>query len=143
MPADQLRHHDPGLVIVTFGEVIASGYAADEFCTVELLEDEVTETAGEDGSVVRSANRKRLGQVTLRLFHLSPTNSLLQAIRDADRASFGAGVKPLTVAQGAKTWTMPQAWIVRAPNVPLGAEAPVREWVFRGSPLQFIEGTAT
>ena len=140
MPADELRHHDPGLVVVTFGPVIVSGYAADEFCTVELMEDEVMEVAGEDGSVVRSANRKRLGQVTLRIFHTSPTNAMLQAIREADRLLFGAGVYPLVVSQGVgKKWVMPQAWIVKSPNVPLGAEAPVREWVFRGSPLQFVE----
>jgi hypothetical protein len=132
----------PGLITVTFGEVIASGVADGSFATVEMSEDGIVEQVGEDGSVVLNQNLNELGQLTLRLLHQSPINGILLAIYNANRLSFGSGVRHLTVAdENNKTLAFaPQAWIVRAPNLDYGDMAQPREWLIRGSPMRISGG---
>lgn len=139
---DELRTYSPGLVTVIFGEVIMVGYADGSFMSFEMAEDAITEQVGEDGSVVLNQSLNEVGEVTVRLWHQSPTNDLLQSIHNNNRLAFGSGVRPLRVVDGNGNTTIdaPQAWISRIPNVELADQASPREWKLRGSPMRVTGG---
>lgn len=143
MQPDIVRPYTPGLVIVTFGEVIAVGAADGSFATVEMVEDGVVEQVGADGSVVINQSMNELGQLTLRLFGTSPANTLLQAIYNASRTSVVLGVRALTVFDGSTNTThaAPAAWITRSPNREYADQLSPYEWVIRGSPMTTVGGT--
>lgn len=143
MAADpNVRTYDPKLVIVTFGTIIAGGYAEGTFITITQNGNSFEKTRGADGGVDRVNKNASDYSATLVLKRTSLTNDLFSAIAIADKAA-NAGKYPLTVKDlnGTSLFFAEQAWIAKEPDPEDGDTIANREWRFdTGIAAQFIGG---
>lgn len=126
-----LSNYDPGLVVVTFGSLILSGYADGAMIAAQRDEDAYSKVVGSQGDTVRVRNRNRNGMVTVNLQQSSPINTALSAIAALDEVS-NLGVKPLQIKDlnGTTLVAAPAAWIRKVADVALSQSAENREWIF-------------
>lgn len=127
----KVRTYDPKQVLVTFGPVILSGYAAGTFINIARNGDVFEKVRGADGSVDRVNKNANDFSVTLTLKQTSPANTELSALLAADILG-NAGVLPLIVKDlgGATLFTAPQAWIAKDPDDGFSDTLESREWRF-------------
>lgn len=137
-----VRTYDPQKVIVTFGPIIATGYADGTFISVERNGNMFEKVRGADGGVDRVNKNAFDFGVTLTLKQTSPTNNALSAMMTADQLT-NAGIVPLLVKDllGNTIFAAPQAWIAKEPTMEDGSDLGTREWLFETGPaVNFIGG---
>ena len=98
---------------------------------------------GPGGSVaVSRARGPRLGTLRLRVMQTSPSNSMLQALCDAqDAPGFSAyPIAQLHNLQGGENVIMPRAVITKEPEIGYSDGIEVREWTLKGLATQQAAG---
>jgi len=134
-----LRTLDPDKHLFIWGAVKAEGYAEDDCIDIDELADLYETYRGVDGETTRIKLKNRGATVMLRLAESSPTNALLSAIRELDKA--GLGVFPLTVKSvGTGTYFAAKCWIKKSPKVVKGRKVNVMEWAFEVAKLDRFDG---
>ena len=130
-------------VIVTWGEIIFSGFADGTFVTVEQNEDSFALMVGADGDACRSKSNNRSGRMTATLLQSSGTNDLLSAAHNIDiQSPSGDGIKTLLVKDntGRTLHTAENAWIVKPATTSFARETENREWTLETDNLQSFVG---
>ena len=123
--------YDPKKVIITFGGVPISGFAAGTFLNVTASSERFTKVVGADGEVSRSKSADETHEVTITLKQSSLSNQYLSGIETIDKLT-SAGILPLTITDlnGGTLKFWPQAWISTDPELGYAAEQTDREWTF-------------
>lgn len=122
--------YDPGSIVLSWGSILAQGYAKGTFVKVARDEDAFSKDVGADGEVSRARNRNRAGSVTFTLMQASATNDAFSAQAQADEL-LGTGVAPLLIKDlfGTTLLRAPNAWIRKKADVEFGKEQGDREWI--------------
>jgi len=136
-----------GLTLPTAHTV--AGFGEDEFLTIELADDDYTAISGADGYISRSALPNPLGTSTLTLMQNSPSNIILEALREADKLIVGAGLFKLSVTVpefkngavvsgfGTGETLTATAWITKMADYNFGKETGERAWVLQVAEPKF------
>ena len=124
--------YDPKKVIVTFGGMPISGFAAGTFINVTPSADRFTKVVGADGEVSRSKSADNTHEITITLLQSSLSNQYLSGIETLDKIS-SRGILPLTITDlnGLTIKFWPEAWISADPDLGYAAEQTDREWTFQ------------
>jgi hypothetical protein len=135
------KTYDPGLVVVSIGGNIISGFADGTFINVERTSDSFSKQVGADGEVTRVRNRDRSGSITLTLMSSSLSNDILTALHKLDELS-GTGVVPFLLKDLAGTTLVSaqSCWIRKPANVEFGKELSNREWTLDANPIDMTVG---
>ena len=138
-----LKNYDPLKIIVVLGEIQFQGFAEGTFVTTEQETDTFTKSVGAGGDVTRVRNHNNSGRMTVTLIQTSPTNDLLSARFNVDKAT-GLNTAPLMIKDlnGTTLLEAPNAWIVKRAEVEYGSEASNREWMIDYDQLLGINGGA-
>lgn len=125
--------YNPSKILVSWGEVVLGGYAADDIVTIAFDEDAVTKTVGSQGEVVWTVNQNRGGSAKIQTLQGSPINAALSAacasVGDRKR---GLIIKPFQVTDlnGTAFALGPKAIVKKMPDIARSkAHKPV-EWMF-------------
>ena len=132
MAADPIvRTYDPKLIVMAFGGVLITGYAAGTFVQVARNGDSFEKVKGADGGVDRVNRNASDFAVTITIKQTSITNDLLSAIFEQDRLT-NTGKLPLTIKDlnGTALFSAPQAWIGKDPDDEYGESMSNRQWRF-------------
>lgn len=133
--------YSPDLVVVTFGDMIMSGFAPDTFIEAERDEDGFMKSVGSLGDVARSRNLNRAGKVTLTLMAVAPVNDLLYQlalIDELDGQSYASlQIKDLS---GNMRCHSEIAWVLKWPKIERGKESGTVQWVFDCADLEIVPG---
>jgi hypothetical protein len=120
-----------------------SGYAPDEFLTIETEDDDWATEEGADGFVVRSMIPNEIQKITLTLQQTSPTNDLLTGLYKIGKGfditdSIGADIFTFTVSppisvvqtEGGKTklFNSTNCYISKIAQLSYGKESGTRSW---------------
>jgi hypothetical protein len=126
-----MRTYDFTKVIVTFGGVPISGFAAGTGINVTDKSDGWTKKVGADGAIARSKNADDTATVTITLMQTSPSNTYLSTIRTMDRLT-NLGIRPLSITDlsGGSLHFWPEAYIVKTPDRGYATEEGDRAWAF-------------
>lgn len=120
------------------------GEEGGTFVSIDFLSDAFVDVVSLDGQCTRSKTNDDRADVVLTLMSSSPSNALLSALHNADKAAAnGAGVGPLLIKdrQGSTIYSAKACWIVRIPKLDFGAKAVPVEWSIRVASLNaFIGG---
>ena len=121
------------------GALLPSGFAPDDFISVEPSGPSFEPEQGADGDL-SMIQKPVYYTVKLSLSQTSPSNAVLSAIMTVDELS-GAGVGQLTLKDGRGTSLVELTgrWTQR-PTAAVGTTAKTREWTFVGVGLAFIGG---
>lgn len=141
---NKVRTYNPANVILTFGSVIASGYADGTTIAIERSAESFTRKKGIDGTVERVNTNSFDFTITLTLLQTSITNDALSAIHNSDIVN-ADGVYPLTIRDlgGTTLFSAPSAWIQQDPNEEFADDTTNREWVFGTGPATKVTGGST
>lgn len=138
------KTYDPKQIIVTFGGIIAQGFADGTFLSVSFNEDQFALTVGADGEGARAKSNNNSARIELTLMQTSITNDLLSAVRRADASLPGrAGVLPLQIRDvlGTTLYEAMDCWIVKSPDVEFSKEISERTWILETDYLfDFVGG---
>lgn len=137
-----VRTYDPKQIIVTFGGVIFTGFAAGTFLTITQNGDDFEKERGSDGTVDRINKNSDDYSIAATIKQTSLTNDALSVIRKEDKL-FNTGKKPFAVKDlnGNSLFFALFAWIRKAPDPDYGDALTNREWGFDTGPAeQFIGG---
>lgn len=117
-------------VAIIIGGLPVVGKGADTFISIEVADDDWTESVGADGSVVRSLKANNLATATLTLQQTSPINDFLSGKLFADRQLPGAGLFSLTVKDllGTSTFFSGTAYVKKQATMEFAHESTEREW---------------
>jgi hypothetical protein len=138
-----LHEYDPDLVQVIFAAVPLSGFAEDEFVSIEEDGKIFDFVKGVDGDISRSKIKGVTALLTVTLMQTSKSNAVLSAIVTQDLLSGGgAGVSPCMIldANGVSMFAAATSWVEQRPKAGYGAKAGPREWKIRVCDFQFFEG---
>jgi hypothetical protein len=143
MADSNVRTYDPKQVIITFGPVLVTGYAAGSFVRIAPSSGPAFEKVrGADGGIDRTNKNSNDYIVTITVKKTSPTNDAFSRILAGDKLS-NTGKLPLIVKDlnGTTLHTAPQAWITDDPEADHDDAMPNREWVIEtGIAVNFIGG---
>lgn len=130
-----VKTYDPGLVVITVGGNVITGFADGTFINVERTSDSFSKTVGASGEVVRVRNRDTSGSITLTLLGSSLSNDTLSALAKIDELT-GAGVVAFMLKDLAGTTLVAaeSCWVKKPANVEFGKELSNREWTFDTGP---------
>lgn len=137
----QTYTHDPSRHVATIGAHVMQGFADGAMVMIARNTDQTTLKVGVLGDGTRSISRDRSARITVTLFPGSPTNDVLSALANADRAS-GSGTAPFfykdlngnTVAHAEKVW------VVKMPDVDSQKESTDRVWILETAELEYNVG---
>lgn len=137
-----VRTYDPKKIVITIGPHIVTGYAEDEFISIEPVGDGTTSMSGADGEVVRSLSNDGRHTITLTVQAQSPTNTYLSNLMRLDRASGGRGIVPFMLRDllGTSLFAASQCWVVNTPTQGFGAQATEREWALEAVATDIFVG---
>lgn len=137
------HNYNPKKVVFSWKGIVARGYVAGSFLTVEMNAEMFTTNVGAQGDVCRVQSNDETGKVTLTLMASSPTNAELSTQAALDRLS-GVNYGPLLVKDlnGLTVHQAEQAWIEKMPNSDKGMEVGEVQWVFGCARLKMFEGGA-
>lgn len=129
-----VRTYDSKQVILTIGAHAVTGYAEDDFISVEENSDGVTHTVGANGELARSISQDKTCKITITLQQTSPTNDVLSALADADRVA-GDGLFAIAMAdlRGTSLLLDSNSWVIKKPETSFGKEIKEREWTIQTS----------
>jgi len=120
-----MKTYDPSQVAIVIGTAIVESWNEVD---IEFEEDFFNFSTGTTGESTRSKNANRLCTFTLRVPQTSEDNAKLTIIETA-----GSTVEAvITDTSGTSKHVMPQATIVRSPNVSYANESGEIEWVIKG-----------
>lgn len=125
-----MRTYSPKKVQIIVADQILTGIAKGSFVVVEKKEDDFTTEIGSDGEGARTQSADESGSITITLMQTSASNDILNALRDADKAS-GASVFGLMVKDGSgrSIYTAAEAWIRKVPNSEFSDQKTERAWI--------------
>lgn len=130
-----MKNYHPHKVTVMLGGVLfASGWAEDEFLTLEWESDLVGDVVGVDGEVSASVSNDTRSTLTLKLMQTSDESIKLEQFYNLRKRGGGSiGVFPVFVRdnESGETFTSPDGYIMRPPDISYGATASAREWKVR------------
>lgn len=126
----QVKTYSPDRISCTAGPFIISGYAEGTFISAEPLGDGVSSVSGADGETARATSADSRWRVTITLLQTSDSNTDLNSLANADRASGGDGIFDLTLADlRGDTVGGGKAWVVSKPSFDFSDSIENREWV--------------
>ena len=135
------RNYDPKKVYPSFNGLQLSGFAGDEFVSIEHNADRFSMDVGGHGDVTRVKSHDNTAAATVRLQAGSPINAALAAFAAADkRDGSGKGVFQMKDGNGTTLVLGEDAWIRRIPNIARGTAGPIMEWVFDIADLDVLIG---
>lgn len=139
--APRTATYDAGLVVITFGPHVVTGYNDGSFVKASRDEDTFTKRVGADGFGTRVRMRNKGGSVELTLEQTSPSNDFLAATLAADEL-LGTGVMPLVVKDlnGTTVVAAAEAWIRKSADVEEGKDATSRTWILDTCVLDLFAG---
>jgi len=125
-----LRSYDPRRVVAIFGAARIRGFMPGQSISAEPMTDGSSSVSGMDGDVARALNTDERWTITLNLMMTSPSNTILSAAYQLDKASNGDGVVPFLLEDlnGDTIVGGSQAWIQRLPSVTYSNEIEGRSW---------------
>lgn len=124
------RTYSPDNVIITFGSLIITGFAADTFVEVERDEDTFMKYTGALGDVARTLNLHKGGKITLTLMAVAPINDALTDMLSDDETFNDAFAQfQMKDISGRMLVKSDVSWISRWPNVERGKESGTVQWV--------------
>lgn len=113
-------------------DVIESGYADGEFVLIEEASPRIVKVVGTDGEVTVSKHFDRTATVTIKLFHTSDGNDVLDGMAALNvKGKPGLqGVKPLYIRdrQGRSIHEAAHCWVEEMPSASYDRTATAREW---------------
>lgn len=117
---------------------------ADEGITIDMAGDKNTMMIGADGEGMHSLHADKSGTVTVRLLKTSPTNSILQAMYDAQTLTsslHGANIITITQSQSGDITVARSCAFKRKPSLSYKKDGDFMEWVFDSIKIDTILGT--
>lgn len=141
MKDPKVRTYDPKKVIVTFGTIVMTGFAAGTFITITRNGDVFEKERGADGTVDRINKNATDFSIAMTIKQTSITNDLLSTVMIADINS-NSGIFPFTVKDlgGTELFFAGQAWIAKDPDDELSDSLTPREWRFDTGPATKFTG---
>jgi Protein of unknown function (DUF3277) len=132
---------DPKDVVISIGGVPVSGFTNGTFLEIVADQQQFTKVTGADGYVTRVKSNDYGATMTLTLAQSSPSNDVLSAIFNADRAING-GVVPILIKDLSGTTVIFSAtgWIQQFPDITYSNEFTERAWVFDLANVDFFLG---
>jgi hypothetical protein len=133
---------NPQNFIITIGSITATQFANGTFIKAMYDEDLYSYEPSASGGVgCRIRNANEAGKFEITLLKSSPTNDLLSALAQIDRAS-GAGVVPVQVKDGNGTAVAEAelAWVVKPADLERGKELGDVTWTLQTPQLKLIQG---
>src|ERR1043165_8616066 len=127
----QSRTWDARDLIITWGAIALEGAGDGDVVTIAYNVDNVTLTAGAQGFMVANVSANNSGRITWSASEATPTNDRLSAIAALQRRKGAGLIKfPIMVkhTNGTTLAIGAEAWIVKSPDAPFGAEHQNREW---------------
>ncbi len=133
-----LSTYDPKDITVSVNGSILSGFS-DDVVTVERAEDQVADTVGADGEVMRTLTNDRRGIVTVSLQQTSSSNLVLSALANTDEQT-GGSVFPILIQdnRGNDIHWAAEAWIQKQPQAVYNKSNSPRVWVLRCADLRMV-----
>lgn len=135
--------YSPSQVVCTIGGFPMQG-KAEQFLKITMLSDAFKDKSGADGYVTRMKTNDLRATVEVTLAYGSASNAALSALYAADILSEnGAGVAAFLTKDlnGNSLWTAEHIWVVKAPDIVLGAEPDDVTWVLRAAKMiPFVGG---
>ena len=127
--ASKMTTYDPKKVSVALGSHIASGFADDNFISVEPIGDGVSVVQGCDGEIARSIDPSTMFTVKLVVLQNSATNTFLEGKRKQDKNN-GSGTFPITISDilGGQKFVAPIGWVTKSATFSRGKAQGTREW---------------
>lgn len=117
---------------------------ADEGITIDMAGDKNTMMIGADGEGMHSLHADKSGTVTVRLLKTSPTNSILQAMYDAQTLTsslHGANIITITQSQSGDITVARSCAFKRKPSLSYKKDGDFMEWAFDSIKIDTILGT--
>jgi hypothetical protein len=134
--------YNPEHIIVSWAEIIFSGFGTDSRVTGARLQDGVKLTAGNDGVITATINPDLSGMITVNLIQGSETAALLLAIQGTQERTGRLQKKPFSITDlaGSVLINAPNAWLRKLPDHGFASEAGNRDWIFDCDKLLFKPG---
>ena len=136
--------YDPDqLTIVLSGIIIDSGFAEDEFVSIEQNSQDFEMVVGALGDVTRSKTNDKTATITLTLMQKAKVNTALSVLNNLDKKSAnGAGVGPLLIKDrsGTALYAASKAWIAKPPDGKFAKKAGQRAWMIHVANLERLDG---
>ena len=133
---------DGGVVIVTIGGLLITGFRDGDKVSIERDGELWTKKVGVDGEVVRSRNNQSIGgKITIGLMYGTEANLALEGLKALDLLTGHAPV-PIQVLDinGGLAAFASSAWVMTEPSPAISADAGDMEWVFDCAVLDIIPG---
>lgn len=132
--ANILTTYDPKEVKIAWNGIdLSDALAPDTFITITRMEDGFAPTVGSSGTVVRTRNADRMGQIDLTLMQNAPANNLLAAAALADEQAGAEILSVITITDpsGSADFVIAtDAWIRKIADVELAGDYGTRTWNF-------------
>ena len=143
--AQETRIYNADEMTIVVGPVlITSGYAEDDFLTVEGEADDVTDVSGADGETAVSRSNDRRATATITLLQTAAANQGLSILSNLARNSpnmAGAIVPFLARDQNGTTlYTGENSWVMKPPDAAFGRTAKERAWPVRVANMKRNDG---
>jgi hypothetical protein len=137
-----VKSYNPKKVLVSWGEVLFSGFADGEFINAARNNQSVNLAVGSTGAGARAISNDKSGTITVTLLQSSLTNAQLSAAAIADEAGLDGGVKPFLIKDlsGVDLVKAETAWLQQPAAAPYAREISNREWVFETDALEILVG---
>lgn len=133
-----LSTYDPKDLTISVNGSILSGFS-DDVVTVERAEDQVADTVGADGEVMRTLTNDRRGNIQISLLQTSASNLVLSALANADEQT-GGSVFPVLIQdnRGNDIHAAAEAWIQKQPQAIYNKSNSPRVWTIRCADLRMV-----
>lgn len=124
-----LRYAPKDITISVAGIHTVTGYSSDTFVRISQPDPTFTMKRGMDGTNARLGKKSDRYIVELTLAQSSPSNDVLQAILNIDRATL-KGKFPMIIKdqQGRSTFISATSWIEATPDSDFGKNLSFRTW---------------
>lgn len=124
-----LSTYDPRQVLVNIGGVPISGFADGAFVEIVSNSQQFTQVVGADGFTTRIKSNDYSAVMTLTLSQTSPSNDVLSAFFNLDKAT-NAGVFPVLIKdiEGNTLIFSATGWIQQFPDISFSNEISNRAW---------------
>jgi hypothetical protein len=144
--SQEARIYNPDEMTIVVGPVlINSGFAEDDFMSVEGESDTVADVSGADGEVAISRSNDHRATVTITLLQTALANQGLSVLSNLTRTSpnmVGAVVPFLARDQnGTSLYTAKDSWVMKPPDAAFGRTAKERAWPIRCANLLRNDGS--
>lgn len=140
--ATVLTTYDPKEVIITWNGIdITKGIAPDTFISISRAVDAFTPTVGAEGTVARTRNANRMGNIEITLMQNSPVNNLLAAQALLDEQAGAEILSTLTISDpsGSVDFVLAlQCWIKKIADADLAGDYGDRTWQFDSADLTIV-----